>query len=412
RLRDLERDARDRRVNIWRDHVAPQKPQSSTRAFDATVVRVFSGDTLVVRRADADADEEVQLASVRQPRADGDTAGYAEQAREQLRRLVIGKTVHVTVDYTRPASDTQRERTCATVRLAAEDVGERLVRLGLCTVLRHRADDLDRSSNYDALLAASAHAQEQRRAVHSGKPQPAAAKPVDASESAVRARSFVTHMQRSGRMACVVDHVLAGARLRLLVPKDNVRLTLVLAGVRCPRAPAKGGQAGEPLGAEALALAVSVALQRNAEFEVEGVDKAGAFVGTLWLAKDRSLADDLLAAGLAQVHTPSAEHSPHHSRLLAAEERARRAKKGLWAASQPASSTPAAAPAATKAAAPSAASPPQPRFEFIDVAVSDVAPHSPGVLHVQAAQKAKVAELEQLMSDLALATPPPAAQPF
>ncbi|KAJ1838225.1 hypothetical protein LPJ73_007138, partial [Coemansia sp. RSA 2703] len=26
RLRDLERDARDRRVNIWRDHVAPQKP--------------------------------------------------------------------------------------------------------------------------------------------------------------------------------------------------------------------------------------------------------------------------------------------------------------------------------------------------------------------------------------------------
>ncbi|KAJ2372986.1 hypothetical protein IW150_003846, partial [Coemansia sp. RSA 2607] len=122
RLRDLERDARDRRVNIWRDHVAPQKPQSSTRAFDATVVRVFSGDTLVVRRADADADEEVQLASVRQPRADGDTAGYAEQAREQLRRLVIGKTVHVTVDYTRPASDTQRERTCATVRLAAEDV--------------------------------------------------------------------------------------------------------------------------------------------------------------------------------------------------------------------------------------------------------------------------------------------------
>ncbi|KAJ1721816.1 hypothetical protein LPJ53_003698 [Coemansia erecta] len=431
RLRELEQGARERRVKIWHDYVPQQQQRQQEqlqgkegqggRAFDAAVARVISGDLLVVRRSGSDEEQEVQLASVRQPRADGDTAGYAEQAREHLRRHLIGKTARVTVDYARAASDTQRARTCATVRLGAEDVGERLVRQGLATVVRHRKDDTDRSSNYDALLLASALALEQRRGVHSGKPQAAGAKPVDASESAVRARSFLTHMQRSGRMACVVDHVLGGARVRLVVPKDNVRLTLVLAGVRCPRAPHRGaaaaaaaaGEGGEPWGKEALALANAVALQRNAEFEVESVDKAGAFVGALWLAKDRSLADELLAAGLAQVHKASAEHSPHAARLLAAEERARRAKKGLWADAPAAAASAAAAAQSSPAAAapaPAAAKTVEsaPRFEFIDVAVSDVAPGSPGVLHVQMAQKAKVAALEQLMADLALTPSTPA----
>ncbi|KAJ1936013.1 hypothetical protein GGF37_005776, partial [Kickxella alabastrina] len=258
RLRELERTAQAKRLRIWRDHVAaaPAAPRSA-RAFDATVLRVVSGDTLLVRSAASGAELEVQLASVRQPRAaDAAQGGYAERAREQLRRWCIGRAVSVAVDYTRPPQEGFRARDCATVRLAGGggDLGERLVRQGLATVLRHRNDDLQRSSGYDELLAAAAHALDAKAGLHSGKPLPPA-KLTDASESAARARSFVSNWQRSGRIPCVVDHVAAGARLRLVVPKENTRLSLVLAGVRCPRAPRGSEEAGEPGGADALALA-------------------------------------------------------------------------------------------------------------------------------------------------------------
>ncbi|KAJ1894597.1 hypothetical protein LPJ71_006931, partial [Coemansia sp. S17] len=278
RLRTLEREARAKRLRLWQAESA-DAPASSA-VFEATVVRVVSGDTLVVADASG-ADREFQLASVRQPRAaDPATAGYAELAREALRRFCIGKPVSVAVDYHKPAAEGFRARDCATVRVRGEDAAARLVRAGLLGVLRHRADDDHRSSNYDELADAEAQAVAAKAGMHSGKPV-APAKLADASESAARARSFLPHWQRSGRVPCVVEHVAGGARFRLLVAKDAAKLTFVLGGIRCPRAPRANDGDGEPWGAEALAYSQRHALQRNVEFEIEGVDKAGAFIGSL-----------------------------------------------------------------------------------------------------------------------------------
>ncbi|KAJ2766221.1 hypothetical protein IWQ57_004459, partial [Coemansia nantahalensis] len=101
-LRQLERQAKAKRMRVWQGFTgaADAAPVAS---FEATVVRIVSGDTVVVHDEARDADREFQLASLRQPRAsDPDQAGYAEQAREALRRLCIGKPVAVTVDYHKP----------------------------------------------------------------------------------------------------------------------------------------------------------------------------------------------------------------------------------------------------------------------------------------------------------------------
>ncbi|KAJ2724406.1 hypothetical protein GGI07_002007 [Coemansia sp. Benny D115] len=419
RLRELERDAKKRRAKIWHNYAGDVSKSASAasasqpandKSFDATVIRIVSGDTLLVHNTAKNTDMEVQLASVRQPRAnDPAQAGYAEKAREHLRRQCIGRNVHITIDYTRPPQDGFRERDCATVRLNGEDVGEKLVRAGLATVLRHRNDDMQRSANYDDLLIAATRAQEARVGLHSGKPV-AVTKPTEASENATRARSFLSHWQRSGRVPCVVDHINSGSRLRLLIPKDNIRLTLVLGGIRCPRAPRGGDDEGEPMGAEALALAMRLAMQRNAEFEVEGVDKTGGFIGSLWLGKDKSLTEELLGEGLATIHAFSADQSPYSARLYAAEERAKQRSKGLWANKDAQNPAPAAAEPAKPKSAAAGSAPPQalaPRFEFLDVMVSDISADL-STIHVQIAQPSKVAELETLMADLAIA---PGAQP-
>ncbi|KAJ2830839.1 hypothetical protein FBU31_002429 [Coemansia sp. 'formosensis'] len=397
RLRELEREARAKRLRIWQAEAADVA--SAADVFEATVVRVVSGDTLVVN--DGRSDREFQLASVRQPRAaDPATAGYAELAREALRRLCIGRTVSVHVDYHKPAADGFRARDCATVRVRGDDAAAVLVRQGLLGVLRHRHDDDSRSSNYDELQDAEAQATAAKAGMHSGKAV-ASAKLADASENAARARSFLPHWQRSGRVPCVVDHVAGGARFRLLVAKDAAKLTLVLGGVRCPRAPGRDGEGAEPWGAEALAHAQRHALQRNAEFEIEGVDKAGAFIGSLWLTKDQSLAEDLLRHGLASVHTFSAEQSPHGAALRAAEGAAQDARRGMWADYDAEAAATRLAEKEKERAEPIAVEKLAPRTEFLDVVVSELA-DAQGRFFVQIVQPDSIAGLESLMAGLAL----------
>ncbi|KAJ2083628.1 hypothetical protein H4R24_000686 [Coemansia sp. RSA 988] len=387
-LRQLERTAQGKRMRIWRDFSESSAPTS----FDATVVRIISGDTLVVHEAQG-VDRELRLASVRVPRASDETqGGYSAQAREALRRLCIGRTVTAAIEYRLDDS-----RDYASVRCGNTDLGVHVVERGLASVVRARPGGT-RATAYDELLAAESRARDAHLGIHSGRPLPPPAL-VDASENATRARAFVANWQRVGRVPCVVDHISGGARMRLLVDRDNARMTLVLAGIRCPRAP-RGDDASsaEPLGAEALALTTHHVLQRNAEVEIESVDKNGGFIGSLFVGGRQNWAETLLEHGLATVHSSSADRSPHRTRLYAAEDAAKKARRGYWAAHDPS-----AVEEAPREAAASAVTL-QPRIEFLDVAVSELV--SPMSFFVQIATPASIAELESMMAALAAAPPP------
>lgn len=43
--------------------------------------------------------------------------GYQFEAREYLRKRLVGKQVHVTIDYVKPAQDGFEEKECATVKI-------------------------------------------------------------------------------------------------------------------------------------------------------------------------------------------------------------------------------------------------------------------------------------------------------
>lgn len=88
----------------------------------------------------------------------------AHEAKEFLRRKIIGQTVHVFKDYTRePLSEEQEKRTYATIYIAntKENVGASLVRAGYAEVVVHRPGD-DRSREYEELCAAEKEAKKKR----------------------------------------------------------------------------------------------------------------------------------------------------------------------------------------------------------------------------------------------------------
>ena len=116
---------------------------------------------------------------------------------------------------------------------------------------------------------------------------------------------------------------------RILLPRDNVSLTLVLAGIRAPKTARNESEKSEPYGPEAAAFATHRYMQRDVEIEFDAVDKSGGFIGAMFVNRTENAAITLVKDGLASVHAYSAEGLSWSKQLLDAEAEAKAAKKGV-----------------------------------------------------------------------------------
>ncbi|KAI0010855.1 hypothetical protein F4779DRAFT_626873 [Xylariaceae sp. FL0662B] len=324
-LRAAESKAQASKLRLHRDHVAKASSGSSS---DMIVSRIQSADTIFVRTKNG-AEKRISLSSVRGPRAsDPSEAPFRDEAKEYLRKKVIGKHVKVSVDGSRPASEEFEARDVATVTEKGKNINLMLVQDGWCSVIRHRKDDADRAPNYDELLAAQETAREGKKGIWSGKPSKAKTY-VDVSESVQKAKIQVSTLSRQKKVPAIVDFCKSGSRFTILIPREGVKLTMVLAGIRAPRAPRLPQDKGEPFGAEAVDLANRRCNQRDCEIDVHDIDKVGGFIGELYINRE-SFAKILVEEGFASVHQYSAEKSGNANELLAAEKRAKEGRKGIW----------------------------------------------------------------------------------
>ncbi|KAG2043573.1 transcription factor [Suillus americanus] len=405
RLRAAEKVAKEKRACLYAN--VPTASASITqsngtangnaRVFDGTVIRVWSGDQISVVDKESGKERRLQLSSTKGPKlADPKQAYYAQEAREFLRKKLVGKHVKVTIDFIRPRDGEYEERECATIRYGGQNsnIAEQLVEKGLASVVRHRRDDEDRSSDYDKLMAAEQAAVAETRGIHSGKEQPAVKPPVNISESGARATTFVNGFKRQGKVSAVVDYVASGSRFKLFLPKDNQSLTLVLNGIRAPRTARNPSERSEPFGQEAADFATRRYMQRDVEFEVDTVDKSGGFIGTLWL-KSENVAISLVKEGLASVHSFSADALSWSTQLYAAEAEAKQAQKNLWENYDEEAEKAAQAPPAEDDLG-------RLKPEYLDVIISDVRAENGFSFSVQILNTEGIATLEKLMRDFSL----------
>uniref|UniRef100_A0A8C1ZHA6 Staphylococcal nuclease domain-containing protein n=1 Tax=Cyprinus carpio TaxID=7962 RepID=A0A8C1ZHA6_CYPCA len=348
KLRAAERSAKERKVRIWKDYVAPTANlDQKDRQFVAKVMQVMNADAIVVKLNSGE-HKTIHLSSIRPPRLEGEKnkdkdkrfrplydIPYMFEAREFLRKKLIGKKVNVTVDYIRAATSAMEtggvpafpERTCATVTIGGINIAEALISKGLATVIRYRQDDDQRSSHYDELLAAEARAIKNGKGLHSKKEVPIH-RVADISGETQKAKQFLPFLQRAGRSEAVVEYVFSGSRLKLYMPKETCLITFLLAGIECPRGSRNmpgGMQVAEPYSEEATFFTKELVLQREVEVEVESMDKAGNFIGWLHI-EGVNLSVALVENALSKVHF-TAERSSYYKTLLSAEETARQRKE-------------------------------------------------------------------------------------
>ncbi|KAF0029757.1 hypothetical protein F2P81_018862 [Scophthalmus maximus] len=265
KLRAAERSAKERKVRIWKDYVAPTaNMDQKDRQFVAKVMQVVNADAMVVKLNSGEY-KTIHLSSIRPPRIEGEVQTnlsvcmclytalrreknkdkdkrfrplydipYMFEAREFLRKKLIGKKVNVTVDYIRAATGPGEstpafsERTCATVT-----IGGMAIKNG--------------------------------KGLHSKKEVPIH-RVADISGETQKAKQFLPFLQRAGRSEAVVEYVFSGSRLKLYMPKETCLITFLLAGIECPRSSRNlpgGMQVAEPFSEEAMLFTKELVMQRE-----------------------------------------------------------------------------------------------------------------------------------------------------
>ncbi|CAE6430408.1 unnamed protein product [Rhizoctonia solani] len=402
RLRGAEKSAKEKKLKLYSKIVTPATATatatSTTPAIqrgpvDATVIRVWSGDQVSIVDKEG-RERRVQLSSVRAPKAsEPKQAYYANEAREFLRKKLIGKHVKVNVDFVRPKEGEFEEREAVTIRYgnAQANIAEQLIDKGLATALRHRRDDESRSSEYDKLMAAEQNALTEARGIHSGKEVPMP-RIVNASETSTKASSWLSSLKRQGRVPAVVDYVASGSRFKVIIPKENISLTLVLSGIRAPRTARNSSEKHEPYGPEALEFATRRYMQRDVEVDFEATDKTGGFIGALYLNKTENAAVTLVREGLATIHDYSAESLPWSRQLYDAEADAKANKRNIW------HDFDASLEQTVTEKTDNGSTPLKP--EYLDVIISDIRTTPSFAFSVQVLNE-NTAQLERLMKDFA-----------
>jgi len=348
KYRNSEKQAKAAKIRMWKNY-SPAKLilDEANKNLNGKVVEVSNGDSVTVKIGDAT--KKVFFSSIRPLRtadfpdlAPGKAdkknlplydVPYLFEAREFLRKKLIGKKVNCTVDYIQAKQDNYPEKVCCTIMFGEINVAEALVSQGLARVIRYKQDDNQRSSQYDDLLAAEIRAEKKNAGVHSNKP-PTTMKINDTSSDSSKTKQLLPFFQRLGRIDSVCEYVSSGSRLRLYLPKETCLITCLLSGIDCPRLgrTANGStpaQNNDEFSEEALQFSKSRAFQHEVKVEIEGIDKAGNFIGQVFTEDGTNLSVGLVEAGFAAVHK-TAYNSPYFSALSAAENKAKEKKLNRW----------------------------------------------------------------------------------
>jgi len=342
KYRAAEKAAKEKRLKQWENWAPPTGPDlnQKDKLYTGKVVEVVNGDALMVKRGKGDV-RKVHLASIRPPRlAEGADRPnnfralydipHMFEAREFLRKKLIGHNVQVIVDYVQPANESFPEKTCATVMAGDVNVAEALVARGLATVVIHGQNQDARSSRYDDLMIAEEKAKKSSNGLHNKKPSTARR---IADISGEKSKQFLPFLQRAGRMQAVVEFVASASRYRLYIPRETCVITFLLSGIQCPRGERvmPGGTVvpAEPFGNEAHSFVKEMILQREVDIQVEGMDKGGNFIG--WCFEgSTNLSLALVDEGFASSFIMG-DKSGYGNQIIMAEEAAKKKKIKRWA---------------------------------------------------------------------------------
>lgn len=291
-------------------------------------------------------------AEAKKKQADEDVAtSWSLEAKEYLRKTLIGKTVHCTWDYVRPVNpgghhqpENQEWRQFHSIYYQNKNIALELVSRGYATVAPH-SDDETRSPEWKEMVLAERAAAAAGKGVHALKAsaplhrlrnndltenehyprnQINQRKNKDAEQKKgdpKRNQSFADDLKKARKIPAIVEYVTSCCRFRVSVPSKGYILSLSLAGLKVDQREkiedgAPGDQNmnrlypvatkdGKPIPPNvAFHFARNNLFQRDVLIEVDRIDAGGGFIGKLYFQQGQDWLDwglKILAEGHAEL---------------------------------------------------------------------------------------------------------------
>lgn len=330
---------------------------SRTASLQKGVVKqVLSGDTVIVRgppRGGPPPERTIGLSNVTAPRLarrpgiaddskDSKDEPFAWEAREFLRKKLIGKEICFTVEYKAPGSGKEFGCVFLGKDTSAENVTESLISEGLVELKRSGLKANDESQTSLILLEDAA------KAAGKGKwasPEEVASHVRDVKWQVENARHFV-ESNKNKEIDAVIEHVRDGCTVRAFLLPSFQYITVMLSGIKCPMFKIEEEKTvAEPLAEEAKYFTEVRLLQRDVKIVLEGASNQN-LLGTV-IHPSGNISELLLQEGFAHCADWSMKNVTHGADKLRAAERVAKEKKlRFWKDYQPATS---ALPVAEKA---------------------------------------------------------------
>lgn len=332
-LKEAQNLAQNKRLRLWEEHKV-QRVDVNEKKFQGRVCEINSGDSITIRSLNTGITKRLFLASLRAPALGNAKKGTTDapwsiDAREFLRKLIIGKKVEVEVEYARkiPAEGGENTLEFATVLFKDQNVGELLAAQGLAHVVSPRADE-EGSRFLGKLREAEDRARAEKKGIHSNEQAPKyRVNELIGPKNLQKAKTFAPSLIQDKQVG-VIEYIFTGTRFKVRIPKQNCAIMLGVLGIRS-MAPDPNQPEQDKIAKDAIEYARSTLLQRDVEVEIYALDQKGTFLGTVFINK-RNYSVPLLEQGLAFTQPSGGQPSPYRGQYEEAEESARRARVGVF----------------------------------------------------------------------------------
>ncbi|KAF2073820.1 hypothetical protein CYY_004878 [Polysphondylium violaceum] len=345
-LKNAEQAARDAKLRIWQNFSStPSSSDPYPQEIHGKVVEIGNAGQIGII-SDSRVEYKLALASVRVPNLSKPTDNenqqpkekqqairferyWAYEAKEWLRKRLIGQRVTAKLDFVRPTIKSEgvdlAEKPFYSIYLGKGNVSLGLVEAGLAKLTEHKGAD-NRAVDYEALVTAEAKAKKKNAGLFSNKDTAPVLNINDVSSDdkslKAKAQKLLPHI-RGIILPAVVDYVFSAQRVKLFVEKESCMINFSLSGVRVPKR-----DENEVLSNQALAYSREHLHQHDVSIQIDDIDKGGNFIGNLYYG-NKNFALNLVEMGFASIYDPMNRLSEAKA-FADAEDKAKSSRLNMW----------------------------------------------------------------------------------
>eukprot|EP00659_Diplonema_papillatum_P005718 gene5718-8734_t len=272
---------------------------------------------------------------------------FYREGRDFACEQVLGKKVKVKCDFMSKVPEGPQDipNPQFTIRPAVsiyydgdKNIGAEVVRAGWAVPIFSKDGQAEDVFKY---TDAFQEARDAKRGLHGKKPVEVKVQDMTRPDDDKRGKAMLNYFQRASsggagvpKLKAYVEMVMSPSRLRVFVERENVIISLNIAGIASPQMPLPNTNDGpDPLAQEAALFTKKRLLQREVEVEIEHYGMR-TFVGNVYL-NGKSFAVDLLAEGYATTLGQNTNSMSCKQEAEAAEETAKKNGKGIHTAGFP-----------------------------------------------------------------------------